>query len=326
MPVIEARALAKTYKALKKEPGISGSLKSLFSRQYTEVKAVKGIDLKVEAGERVGFLGPNGAGKTTTLKMLTGILMPSSGEAKVLGHTPFDRKPEMLRQISLLMGNKAQLWWDLPAYDGLVVLKELFDVTDQQFKERLNAMASALRIEDKLQTQIRKMSLGERMKCELIAALLHNPRVVFLDEPTLGLDVVSQKRMRDFLVDLNEKEGSTLLLTSHYMQDVAEVCERVVIIDHGEIQFDGSLSELMKTYSDARRVRIQTEETPEGFDFARYGKVIADEDGVVTLEVARREVPGVASAILQAISVQDLAIEEIPIEDVIREIFSREGG
>ncbi|HRI43936.1 MAG TPA: ATP-binding cassette domain-containing protein [Fimbriimonadaceae bacterium] len=322
MPVIEAIDLAKTYVSNKKQPGIWGGIKALFSRQKTYVEAVKGITLSVEQGELVGFLGPNGAGKTTTLKMLTGILYPTSGQARVLGFRPFDRNPNMLRQISLVMGNKNQLWWDLPAWDSFVVLRELYDVDEKAFKERVDYLVEALQITDKINQQVRKLSLGERMKCELVAALLHAPKVVFLDEPTIGLDLVSQKRIRDFLLDLNRREGSTVILTSHYMQDVEEVCDRVVVIDHGALIFDGTLDSLTAAYSDSKRLRLTFENGVPAEELAFFGEIVESEEGCVVLAIPSARTAAITGEILQRFPVSDVAIEAVSVEEVVRNLFS----
>jgi ABC-2 type transport system ATP-binding protein len=326
MPSIEAQDLCKTYVSHKKEPGIIGGIKGLFTRQTNEVHAVKNVNLSIDQGELVGFLGPNGAGKTTTLKMLTGILYPTSGTAKVLGFTPSDRKAEMLRRISLVMGNKMQLWWDLPAWDSFVVLRELYDVDKAVFKTRIDNLLDALQLTDKVHTQVRKLSLGERMKCELVAALLYRPEIVFLDEPTIGLDVVSQKRIRDFLKQLHKEENCTILLTSHYMQDVQELCKRVVVIDHGTVIFEGTLDSLSRQFSDTRRVRLAFSEPVEEPEVARYGKVVKFSPDEATLEVSRAETAAVTSAALQNLPVCDVGIEEVEIEEVIRDLFSRSGS
>jgi len=323
MPSIETRDLRKTYVSHKKSPGILGAMKGLFTREKTEVEAVKGISLSVEQGELVGFLGPNGAGKTTTLKMLSGILFPTSGEASVLGFKPSDRKPEMLRQISLVMGNKNQLWWDLPAWDSFVVLKELYEVDDAKFKKRVDHLVEALQITDKIHTQVRKLSLGERMKCELVAALLHSPRVVFLDEPTIGLDVVSQKRIRDFLKELHAEDNCTLLLTSHYMQDVQELCDRIVVIDHGTQIYDGTLDDLSQKFSDTRRLRLTFETPVLAADLAPFGTVVSQEDNIALLDIPRPEVAAVTSAVLGKFPVSDVSIEAVDIEEVIRSLFTQ---
>jgi ABC-2 type transport system ATP-binding protein len=322
MLAVEAKALTKTFTTLKKEPGIIGSVKSLFSRARNEVHAVKSVSMSIERGELVGFLGPNGAGKTTTLKMLTGILNPTSGFAEVLGYTPFDRKPEMLRRISLVMGNKNQLWWDLPAWDSFVVLRELYDVPADKFKQRVDRLVETLAISDKVNTQVRKLSLGERMKCELVAALLHGPEVVFLDEPTLGLDVVSQQAIREFLKQLHHDEGTTVLLTSHYMQDVQALCDRVIVINHGEKIFDDSLEALGKTFGDRRRIVLRFRETVEPSALARYGEVSEAPDNGIAIDVPREDTPAVAAAVLQHFPVEDISIEDVDIEDIIRRLFT----
>jgi ABC-2 type transport system ATP-binding protein len=301
---------------------MKGSLLGLFSRQRNEIHAVKDITLSIQQGELVGFLGPNGAGKTTTLKMLTGILNPTSGSCNVLGHVPFDRRPEMLRQIAFVVGNKQQLWWDLPAWDSYLVLKELYEIPDQQFKSRSDALIDLLQLTDKINTQVRKLSLGERMKCELVAALLHRPKVVFLDEPTLGLDVVSQKRIRQFLLETQKEDGSTIILTSHYMQDVEAICNRVIVIDRGAQVFDGTLEFLSKQYADSRRLKLTFASEIERADVEKFGKLVEFDDGQAILEVPRSEIAPITSSVLQQLPVIDIAIEEIPIEDVIADLFS----
>ena len=322
MAAIETVDLRKTYVSHKKSPGVIGAVKSLFTREKTEVEAVKGVSLSLEQGELVGFLGPNGAGKTTTLKMLSGILYPTSGSASVLGYTPNERRPEMLRQISLVMGNKMQLWWDLPAWDSFVVLKELYEVDDAKFKRRVDHLVEALQLTDKIHTQVRKLSLGERMKCELVAALLHSPKVVFLDEPTIGLDVVSQKRIRDFLKELHDEDNCTLLLTSHYMQDVQELCDRIIVIDHGSVIFEGTLQDLSRRFSDSRRLRLTFEHPVEAADLLSFGSVVSQDENVALLDIPRSQVAAVTSAMLSRFQVSDVSIEEVDIEEVVRSLFS----
>lgn len=322
MLAVETHGLSKTYVSHKKAPGIAGALKGLFTKEKTEVRAVQHIDLSIGQGELVGFLGPNGAGKTTTLKMLSGILFPSSGEAKVLGYTPSQRNPEMLRQISLVMGNKMQLWWDLPAWDSFIVLKELYEVSDVQFKQRSEQLIETLDLKDKIHTQVRKLSLGERMKCELVAALLHSPKVVFLDEPTIGLDVVSQKRIREFLKELHRQDNCTILLTSHYMQDVQELCDRVVVIDHGRLIFEGKLDELSNKYSDSRRLKLSFSSVVEQSDVEKFGRVIEFDGESAILEIPRAQITKATAGVLGALPVSDVSIQDVDIEDVIRQLFT----
>lgn len=321
MPIIEATHLCKTYTTNKRGKGFGGAIKSLINPDKTEVKAVNDVNLSIEAGEIVGFLGPNGAGKTTTLKMLTGILYPTSGECRVMGYKPTDRKPEMLRQISLVMGNKQQLWWDLPAMDSLLVFKELYEVPDHLFKKRLDQLVEALQITDKIDTQVRRLSLGERMKCELVAALLYAPKVIFLDEPTLGLDVVSQKRIREFLQELHEEDGSTILLTSHYMQDVQELCQRIIIIDHGTVVFEGSLETLAAMDAGESQIQLQFDHDAASDALVKFGAVTAVDGNTATLTLPRDQVPAALSGILSSFQVQTLSVEEPPLEDVIRRLF-----
>lgn len=323
MPAIETHDLCKTYVATKKAPGIWGSVKGLFSPEKTYIEAVKNVNLTIEQGEMVGFLGPNGAGKTTTLKMLSGILYPTSGTAKVLGFKPSDRKPEMLRQISLVMGNKMQLWWDLPAIDSFQVLKELYEVDTASYRRRSEFLIETLQLTDKVNTQVRKLSLGERMKCELVAALLHSPRVVFLDEPTIGLDVVSQKRIRDFLKELHREDNCTLLLTSHYMQDVQELCERVVVIDHGSMIYEGTLDTLGKQFSDGRRLRLGFSQPVDALALAKYGKVIESSEDSAVLEVKQEDIASVTGAVLGNFPVNDVGIEDVDIDEVVRTLFTQ---
>jgi len=249
MPIIDVKNLTKTFKIYKKEAGLSGAFKSLFSRKYEQKIAVNNVSIQIEEGELIGFIGPNGAGKTTTLKMLSGLLYPSEGSISVLGFKPFDRKKEFLKQIALVMGQKNQLWWDLPPMDTFLLNKEIYEISDKDFKERVEELSELLDVKDIIHVQVRKLSLGQRMRCELIAALLHRPRIFFLDEPTIGLDVVVQQRLRHFIKEYNQKYKATILLTSHYMQDVKALCKRVIVINYGEIIYDGNLDRLMAEYA-----------------------------------------------------------------------------
>ncbi len=299
-----------------------GSLKGLLRREVVQVEAVKGISFDVAEGELVGFLGPNGAGKTTALKMLSGILYPSSGEATVFGYVPWKRRPELQRQFAIVMGQKNQLWWDLPPSESFRMLKEIYEVPDADYRRRLGELTDMLEIEKLLRVQVRKMSLGERMKCELAAALLHAPRLLFLDEPTIGLDVVSQKRLRDFIADYNRRERVTILLTSHYMQDIQELCSRVIIVNHGEIVFDDQLRVLLERYSHTKRLRLVFEDEVARADVERWGACEAFDGLSATLEVPRSETTRVAAAVLTHLPVADISIEEMEAEEIIREIFT----
>lgn len=297
-------------------------MKGIFNPERAHIEAVKDVNFTIFEGELVGFLGPNGAGKTTTLKMLSGILFPTAGSAEVLGFKPFDRNPQMQRQISLVMGNKMQLWWDLSAWDSFLVLKEIYEVPNSDFEGRIEELISMLDIKEKINLQVRRLSLGERMKCELAAALLHNPKVLFLDEPTLGLDVISQKRIREFLKEHNAKHGTTILLTSHYMADVAEVCKRVIVIDQGTLRFDGTLKNLMLSYGGSRVLRLVFS-SPVNNDLSIYGRVISSSELDAAIEVSREESTHIAAKLLNDLPIADLAIEEPDVEDVVREMFLR---
>ncbi|NUL82676.1 MAG: ATP-binding cassette domain-containing protein [Armatimonadetes bacterium] len=323
MAVIRVENLSKTYFTHKRQPGVGGAIVSLFKREKEAKPAVKSINFSIEEGELVGFLGPNGAGKTTTLKMLAGIIFPTEGRAEVLGYVPWDHRPEMQRQISLVVGQKMQLWWDLPAYESFVLLKALYDVPDDVFEKRVNEMAEMLEVEKLIHTQVRRMSLGERMKCELIAALIHMPKVVFLDEPTIGLDVVSQKRIRDFLKEHNRRNNATILLTSHYMQDVQELSERVIIIDHGELIFDDTLTKLAERFSPNRALNLTFTEAVDRADLEPYGQVIRFEGLQACIEAPREQITQTAARLLAQFPIADIAISEIDIEEIVRDVFSR---
>lgn len=321
MPIISVRNLNKTFKVQQKTPGMWGTLKSLVARKYNLVPAVKDVSFDIEAGELVGFIGPNGAGKTTTLKMLSGLLYPTSGQVDVLGFTPFDRKREFLKQISLVMGQKNQLWWDLPAVDTFLLNKEIYEIPDQQYKKTVDALVELLDVGDVLETQVRKLSLGQRMKMELIAALLHTPRVLFLDEPTIGLDVVMQANMRDFIKEYNQQSGSTIILTSHYMDDVKELCRRVVIIDHGSIMYDGKLADIVAKFAPHKYISVQLEKEVSRSSLEKVAPVLSYDFPTCVFRVDRAKASKTAGKILDKLSVVDLNIEEPKIEDIIRDVF-----
>ena len=326
MPAIEVSALTKAFRTYKKLPGLAGALRGLWRRHHEQTVAVKEVSFKVEPGELVGFLGPNGAGKTTTLKMLSGLLYPTSGEARVLGHIPWKREDGYRRQFGLLLGQKNQLWWDLPARESFELNAEIYGLTRATLQTRVNEMTHLLAVSDKVDVSVRELSLGERTKMELIASLLHQPKVLFLDEPTIGLDVVSQKTVREFLRRHNREHGTTIVLTSHYMADIQELCDRVIIIDHGSLFFDGRLAAVVDRYADSKRVRIHCEGIPtcRAENLARYGKVLEQNPGDLLLEVKRDRVIPVCKALLDELPVTDIDIQEIPIEEVIRRIFNRD--
>jgi ABC-2 type transport system ATP-binding protein len=322
MPAIVVERLSKTYFTYKRPPGVWSAVKSLFRRERHEVQAVRDISFTIEEGELVGFLGPNGAGKTTTLKMLSGIIFPTAGAARVLGYVPWERRAEMQRQIALVMGQKMQLWWDLPPYESYLLLKALYEVPDDAFEKRVHELAEMLEIRHVLHTQVRRLSLGERMKCELLAALLHRPRVLFLDEPTIGLDVVSQKRIREFLRDYNQRERTTILLTSHYMQDVQELAQRVLIIHHGQLIFDDTLRALVERYSPSKALHLRLEQPADAETLGRFGRIVRIDGLEAVLEAPREQVSRVASEILQSLPVYDITIEEVDIDEIIRDVFA----
>jgi ABC-2 type transport system ATP-binding protein len=328
-PLIEVRGLTKAFRTYKKQPGFRGAMRGLFHRKYEQTVAVKDVNFTVEPGELVGFLGPNGAGKTTTLKMLAGLLYPTSGTARVLGYTPWERQDGYRRQFALLLGQKNQLWWDLPARESLELNAKIYGIPRDSFNRTVGEMTELLAVKDKLDVNVRELSLGERMKMELIASLLHQPRVLFLDEPTIGLDVISQKTVREFLREYNARRKTTILLTSHYMADIQELCRRVIIIDKGTIFFDGSLSEIIDRFADFKLITIQTEQTGviaaprPAADLAKYGEVVEQHGHSIKLKVKRDRVIAVCKALLDDFPVSDIDIQEVPIEDVIRQIFAR---
>jgi len=322
MPIIDVANLRKSYRTYRKPEGLRAAFGGLFRREATEVRAVDDITFSLDAGEMVGFIGPNGAGKTTTLKMLSGLLHPTNGSLRVLGHVPFRREAAFQRQISLVMGQKNQLWWDLPPMDSFVLNREIYDVPDARFRATLAELIDLLDIGDVLDLQVRRLSLGQRMKCELVAALLHQPRVLFLDEPTIGLDVVVQKRIRDFFQLYNRRHDTTVLLTSHYMDDVEQLCRRVIVIDHGRIIFDGSLSLLVNRYADTKYVTAVFAQPVERGDLERYGGVVSYEGGLkATLAVSRATHSRQAAALLNAYRIDDLDIRDPGLEEVITRVF-----
>lgn len=320
-PVIQVQNLRKVYRVHEREAGVGASLKSLFRRHYREVPAVEDVTFSVQPGEVVGFLGPNGAGKTTTLKMLTGLLYPTSGEARVLGRTPWHREKELLRNISLVMGNRNQLIWDIPPMDSFLVNQAVYQIPEKQFRETLEELTELLNLEPLLKKPVRNLSLGERMKCELAASLLHRPQVLFLDEPTLGVDVTMQGRIRQFVAEHNRRHGATVLLTSHYMADVTALCKRVLVIHHGKLLYDGDLETLAERIAPFKLVRLDVETAEEAERAEQYGERIDRQENRVTLRLPRAETSGVVARLLAELPIVDLTVEDPPIEDVINEMF-----
>ena len=295
------------------------------TKKFGDFMAVDDVSFNVADGEVFAFLGPNGAGKTTTLKMLAGLLYPTGGSAKVLGYTPWERADGYRRQFALVLGQKNQLWWDLPARESLELNAKIYGIPSDRFERTVAEMSELLAVKDKLNVSVRELSLGERMKMELIASLLHQPKVLFLDEPTIGLDVVSQKTVREFIRRHNAEQKTTILLTSHYMADIQALCQRVIIIDHGKIFFDGRLGEIVDQFADFKLVTIQcaNAETQAAESLARYGEVVEKNAGSITLKVKRDRVIAVCKSLLDDLPVSDIDIQEVPIEDVIRQIFAR---
>ena len=320
MPAITATGLTKIYRTYKKQPGLRGAIRGLFKRDFEELRAADGVSFTIEEGECVGFLGPNGAGKTTVLKMLSGLLHPTSGEASVLGHVPWRREDAMKRQFALLMGQKNALWWDLPARESLELNRAIYGIEMDAFRKIVDQLTELLDVKDKLDVMVRELSLGERMKFELIAALLHAPRVLFLDEPTIGLDVTSQQKVRDFLRDYNREHRITTMLTSHYMGDIEALCERVIIIDHGKIFFDGPLARIVEKYATYKHVELSFAD-PTARDLALFGEVIENTPSRAKLKVERKRVSEICREILTRFDITDFSVQEPPIEDVIRQLF-----
>ncbi len=321
MSIVVADNLAKSYRVADKAPGMLATVGHFIHRKFKTIEAVKGVSFTIEPGEVVGFLGPNGAGKTTTLKMLTGLIHPSGGRCEVAGFVPFARKPAFLRRITLVMGQKQQLLWDLPAMDSLRLNAAVYEVPADVAKERLGVMAEMLGMSKLLEQPVRKLSLGERMKAELMAALLHRPAVLFLDEPTLGLDVNAQSAVRNFLREYNQQHGGTLLLTSHYMADITALCPRVILIHRGELMYDGSLEGIRQRFAPYREVKLELRQPAAGRDFACYGEVVLAQERDVRLIVHREVLTTTVQRLLEELEIADLSVTDPPIEDVMGRIF-----
>jgi ABC-2 type transport system ATP-binding protein len=323
MPVIQIDHLSKSYRVYQKQEGLLAAVRGLFRREYREIQAVRDVSLTVEQGEFVAFLGPNGAGKTTTLKLLSGVIYPSGGTARVLGFVPWNREVAYRRRFALVMGQKNQLWWDLPAMESFRLHQQIYRIDPAKFEKTLGELTELLEIGQLLKQPVRELSLGERMKMELTAALLHSPEVLFLDEPTIGLDVVAQHRIQQFLRHYQEQRKITVLLTSHYMKDVAALCRRVVIIAQGQIKYDGSLTGIVDQFSSQKLITLQLANGQATNDFGHYGDIVSIEPPKVKLRIERPAVAASLASILAQHTVEDVIVEDPPLEEVIAAMFSR---
>ncbi len=321
-PAVRVADLNKTFLVPEREAGLRAAMRSLFRRQHREVRAVDDVSFEITQGEVVGFLGPNGAGKTTTLKMLSGLLYPTSGEARVLGFVPSKRERDFLRRITLVMGNRNQLQWDLPALDSFELNRAIYRIQRPEFLQLRDELIDLLDVGDLVRKPVRQLSLGERMKVEIVGSLLHRPQVLFLDEPTIGLDVTMQKRIRSFIAVYNQRYEATVLLTSHYMADVEALCKRVVVIHHGRILFDGPLARLGDSLAAWKTIDVELEDGVA--DLSAYGEVVESDEGRIKLRVPRAETARVTARLLAEQDVADLTVEDPPIEDVIELVFAQE--
>ncbi len=324
MTVIKVNHLTKLYQVHHKQSGIKGSLKALFHRTYTPVKAVDNLSFSIEEGELVGFIGPNGAGKTTTLKVLSGLLYPTSGEVKVLGFNPWKRQYNFLRQISLVMGQKNQLWWNLPAIETFNLFKEIYNLDSKTYQHSLDFLVETLNFQDSLHIQVRKLSLGQRMKAELIAALLHQPKVLFLDEPTIGLDVVTQQNIRRFIRQYNRQFHASIILTSHYMDDVKELARRILIISQGRLIYDGTIKNIINQYATHKEIEVIFDHHVSRTHLSRFDSLVKFEPGRALFKVKRDQVAQVSAQILQQLPVLDINIRELSLEEVVSVIFNKQ--
>lgn len=319
---ISVSHLSKHFQVHQKEPGLSGSLKSLFSRKYETKKAVDNISFEINEGELIGFIGPNGAGKTTTLKCLSGLLYPTSGKISVLGFNPYERKPEFLKKIALVMGQKNQLWWDLPAIDTFILNKEIYGIPDDRYQMVIGELTKLMDAEDIIKVPVKKLSLGQRMKMELMASLIHAPKVLFLDEPTIGLDTLMQKNLREFIREYNVRFKATIILTSHYMEDVEQLCKRVIIINFGKIIFDGELTTLIEKYDPYKKIKVMFREYVDPKRLDKLGEISSFQYPELILNVPNNKANSTASAILKNFQVGDITIEDPQIEDVIAKVYT----
>ena len=324
MAVIRVEHLKKEFEYYKKGTGLQGSLHNLFHREMLKKEAVKDISFSVERGEMIGLLGPNGAGKTTTLKMLSGILFPTAGEVEIDGYIPWERKNAFKRRFSIVMGQKNQLWWDLPASDSFYLNKCIFDVPDGEYRRTVEELSELLDVKDLMNVQVRRLSLGERMKMEILAALIHRPDILFLDEPTIGLDILSQQKIRDFLKTYNEQTKTTVILTSHYKRDIEELCRRAVIINQGQLVFDGTLADINHRMGDRKLLSLKSIEPVPREHLSLFGRVREYHGREAVLEVPKGKIKETASAILSLLPVEDFTVTEIPLEESISLFFQKE--
>lgn len=319
---LQTKGLTKDYRSPVKEPGLWGGVKSLFDRRYKDTRAVDAVTFTIEEGELVGFLGANGAGKTTTLKMLSGLLTPTAGEATALGHVPWRREPEFQKKISLVMGQRTQLWWEIPALETFRLNQAIYGIPEPDFRRNLDELVDLLELGDHLEVPVKKLSLGQRMRAEMAAALLHQPKLLLLDEPTIGLDVVMQKKVREFVKAYNKRYGATIMLTSHNMTDVVELCRRVIVIERGVLLYDGPLDRLVERYADHKILRARFKTPVAAEDLKSLGTVVSVEENSAVLEVPRDRIAASAGALLRSYPVLDLDVEEVDIDDIVRRLFS----
>ncbi len=322
--MIEVQNLSKIFRVHRKKPGLLNSAKALFRREWIENRALNDVSLSISKGEIVGLIGANGAGKTTLVKILSGIIHPDGGTARVLGENPWERRNSFRENIALIMGQKAQLWWDLPAGDSFLLLREIYSIPKDEFQKRLNRLTETLDVGDKMNIQLRRLSLGERMKMELIAALLHNPQVVFLDEPTIGLDITAQRAIRQFISEYRKEHEPAMILTSHYMEDIETLCKRIIIIRKGDIVYDGSLAEIVENHSPGKTITATVSENRHINSFSlppELGKVIQSSDYQVTMQVPRKSLTAATSHLIEQLNISDLAIEEPDISTIIESIM-----
>ncbi len=324
MITIEAKNLSKEFIIGIKEPGFLGVLRSFFNRKTKTIAAVKEISFAIEQGELVGFLGPNGAGKTTTLKLISGLLYPTSGQLHLLGHLPSNREKAMQMRFAMVMGQRSQLWWDLPAKETFLLNQKIYEIPDHEYAEMETELVELLELEDLLMVPVKKLSLGQRMKAEIACSLLHRPQVLLLDEPTLGLDILMQKKLRQFIKEYNRKYRSTILLTSHNMTDVEELCKRVIIINGGSILYDGDLGEIVQRCAPEKLITLSTSRPLERSDLERFGRVVSLNNDLAKIEVPRQRVSQAVGELLGALPIDDLSIEEMPIEEIIERFFIKD--